>query len=379
MSIPQKKEGPDGKLYYMGNHGDYDKFRTLTDEEMEEEERMNREMAATLKMMSGKSDARGNPRKQKASSFVPPHLGTSNRSRKIEKRAWDKKLNGSPEPELATGGEQPISTIKGKDTGGVSSEDRLMHAVATMQEKYTENMSVIEQLFSEKMQMEKRMAALEDELERTRREQTRSDAMRRKVQAKDRLNQTAPGLAQGRGFNLDADVEEELAGRRGRKAGAAGGRPGPGLSSTTPNHIRRVDRDPDDVAIDDMIEDDLYGDEDMPDDDLAPPAYVESPPRSRSGSDDVAASTVRVSAADMASMFAEDALKGSVAADRSRGLGGGRGNVRGRSSDGRRGEGTRDSATRRSHSLTRGLGSTGATSTGPSASLQADTDRYAIC
>jgi hypothetical protein len=64
-----------------------------------------------------------------------------------------------------------------------------------------------------------------------------------------------------RGFNLDAYVEEELAQLWSLKH--------------HPNDLRRVVRDPDDVAIDDMIEDDLN--EDMPDDDLAPPAYVESP------------------------------------------------------------------------------------------------------
>jgi hypothetical protein len=45
----------------------------------------------------------------------------------------------------------------------------------------------------------------------------------------------------------------------------------------------------------DMIEDDLNGNEDMPDDDLAPPAYVKSPPRSRRSSDDLTACTVRLS------------------------------------------------------------------------------------
>lgn len=245
-----------------------------------------------------------------------------------------------------------------------------MHAVATMQEKYTENMSVIEQLFSEKKQMEKRMVALEEELERTKREQIRSEAMRRKIQAKDRLNQTAPGLAQGRGMDYEDDEKEV---RKHSRLNA-------GLSRTTPVALNR---DRDNVAVDDLIEDDLMGDEYVADDDELPaPAYVDSPPRSRHGStDNLAASTVRVSAADMASIFAEDAMRRPAAVDRSRGLReSGSKSARGRSSDGKRGAEVRDSAgsvARRSHSLTRGLGSTGGTSTGPSASLQADTDRYA--
>jgi hypothetical protein len=124
-------------------------------------------------------------------------------------------------------------------------------------------------------------------------------------------------------------VEEELARRRGRKRGAAGR-----LWSLQhhPQIPQKSRKRPSDVAIDDLIEDDSYEYEDVSDDDLAPPAYVESPPRSRRGSDDLTASTVRVSAAVMTSIFAEN-TKGSVAAERSRGLGGAKGDVRGHISE----------------------------------------------
>jgi hypothetical protein len=56
-----------------------------------------------------------------------------------------------------------------------SSEESLMHAIHTMQNKYTQNIQVIEQLFQEKEEMADKVRRLEEELEHTRSMKRRND------------------------------------------------------------------------------------------------------------------------------------------------------------------------------------------------------------
>ena len=364
MNKAVKTKGIDGKLYMMGDGNDYEKYKTLSEEEMAEGDRMNLQMAESLNITGGKLDAQGEYRTKNPTSFVPPQLGTSSKGRKKEKNAWDKKTE---EPRVEEPGDTDAASGRELNTDlRLSSDERLMSAVATMQEKYTENLSVIEQLFSEKRQMEERMAAMEEELQRTKREQARAEDVRRQVQAKDRLNQTAPGLAQGRGLDLDNTFDNDH-----EEVGRGWGRDS--LSRSTPASLptrgRRV-RSPSPSDDDGWNVQEYEGEEGGA---LAGPRYAHSPPRPGRSRDDLATATQRVSAADMASLLAEEPLHQATAhSTRDSGRSGG-GSERGRSSDGRSKAAAKwqgiVTTVRRSQSLTRPR------SAGLSASLQADTDR----
>ena len=149
--VPQFSTGEDGKLYKLAAEEDRNKFHILSDAEVEEELRMSQEMANTLKSVNPKK-----PAKLKTHSVK---LGTGSRSKKIEKRAWEKKIKEE---------QQEKDDNEGNDVPEeASSEDKLLQSVNDLQKKYTANLAVIERLISEKMQMEEKIKSLQQELKKS--------------------------------------------------------------------------------------------------------------------------------------------------------------------------------------------------------------------
>jgi hypothetical protein len=159
--ISQFSTGDDGKLYKLSSSDDRNKYHIMSDAEVAEELRMSQEMASTLRTMNPKKPAKQQPATVK--------LGTGSRAKKIEKRAWEKKL-ASHEQEQEQEQERAQEGVDHHDTSKcpeVSSEDALLHSVADMQKKYTANLAVIERLISEKVQMEEKVKSVQQELKRS--------------------------------------------------------------------------------------------------------------------------------------------------------------------------------------------------------------------
>jgi hypothetical protein len=148
--------GYDGKLYHQDTGNEDLKYQTVTENDNMRDHMRSMEMTKSLDMMSGKIDSRGNPSRPKsAASYVPPKLGTTSKSNKVEKRAWEKEM-GLTQPQTLT------SPRRGPETN----DQKLLAAITTLQQKYEENLHVIDQLFLEKKEMSKKVEVLEFKLQK---------------------------------------------------------------------------------------------------------------------------------------------------------------------------------------------------------------------
>ena len=159
----------------------------MTDEELQDEARRSQEMAKTILQINGKKQGTTTLRhKQRPSSashtFVPPKLGSGTKSRKIVQRAWEQR-NAEDQQPLEDEGEN--ADVAGPSGSPRESDERtelrdelnpkwkadqkLLRAMAEMQEKYEKNLSVIAKLFSEKQIMEEKIKKLEQSAARNRR------------------------------------------------------------------------------------------------------------------------------------------------------------------------------------------------------------------
>mmetsp|Transcript_27584 Transcript_27584/g.46647 ORF Transcript_27584/g.46647 Transcript_27584/m.46647 type:complete len:382 (+) Transcript_27584:118-1263(+) len=150
---PQFSTGDDGKLYKLASEGDKNKFFILSDAEVEEELRVSQEMADTLRTI--------NPKIPPKSASRGVKLGTSSRTTKIEKRAWEKKLAAADKSAEGGGEGGGGGESKGPE---MSSEETMLQSVADLQKKYAANLSVIERLISEKVQLEEKVKELQKQL-----------------------------------------------------------------------------------------------------------------------------------------------------------------------------------------------------------------------
>jgi hypothetical protein len=188
--------GSDGKFYKMLEHKEWGKFRTLSDQEEREELSRSREIKENIYLLSGKlhDDKYGATRRSGGIKLVPPQFGTQNRTRKIEKKAWDRTMADHGVVDVNSqyydtmtalaDNQEATNTLRMRgdslerrkpfpDTflpadGGLNvsqrSEDRLQAAVLTMKAKYEQNLHVVEQLFDEKKYMERKIRLLEERL-----------------------------------------------------------------------------------------------------------------------------------------------------------------------------------------------------------------------
>lgn len=185
---------------------DWNKFRILTENEQCEELQKSREIKENMYMLNGKGSTSKVFSGLASSSgrgikLVAPQFGTQSRTRKMEKKAWEKGLHAHTKGDstladvdksdpyyetMATLARNQLSSTAGDASadertgwyesersfrpadGGLavsqSAEDRIQAAVRTMREKYEQNLQVVEQLFDEKRYMERKVQVLEQRL-----------------------------------------------------------------------------------------------------------------------------------------------------------------------------------------------------------------------
>jgi hypothetical protein len=183
-------------LYKMSDRKDWEKYRTLSDADIQEELNKSREIKENMYTMSGvlkngKYGSKGSSRIK----LVAPQLGTQSRARKIENKNWEADLKAMtsggdssnmrtssefhntmrnlvdnsgpavPEPKVVS---RPSPPQFRRPTGGFdvsqSAEDRIAAAVETMKQKYEQNLHVVEKLFDEKQLMDRKIKLLERRL-----------------------------------------------------------------------------------------------------------------------------------------------------------------------------------------------------------------------
>lgn len=151
----QRHKGSDGKLYHQYNGDEDVNYRTVNENDNLLDSMRSMEMGRTLNMMAGKGDSRGHGQ-SKSATYVPPKLGTTSKSKKIERKAWEQEMG-------LTQTAPPASEMNTSS----SHDQQLMEAIATLQHKYEENLQVIEQLYLEKKQMAKKVEILEYKLQKS--------------------------------------------------------------------------------------------------------------------------------------------------------------------------------------------------------------------
>lgn len=190
--------GSDGKLYKMLDHKEWGKFKTTTEQDDLEELRKSKEIKENIYLLNGKmTNGRYTPSRSSGGvRLVAPQFGTQSRTRKHERREWERGVDC-----LATQGAvdgqsryyETFTALVGNQTcsaseraclpasiepprsfspadGGLrvsqNSEDRIAAAVRAIKDKYEQNLHVVEQLFDEKRLMERKVQLLEERLRR---------------------------------------------------------------------------------------------------------------------------------------------------------------------------------------------------------------------
>jgi hypothetical protein len=140
------------------------KYRTTTESDNIRENVRSSEMAKSLNTLNGRTGSAGRSDRSR-STFVPPKLGTTSKTKKIERRAWEKE-----QTQLQTRESEPhLNSVLASSVvpAPESNDDPLLETIHTLQEKYEQNLLVIEQLFLEKKQMAKKVEILEHKLQHT--------------------------------------------------------------------------------------------------------------------------------------------------------------------------------------------------------------------
>jgi hypothetical protein len=193
----------------MSDQRDWAKYRTLTDKEIRDELKKNREIKENMYTLTGKiKNGRYVNNATTGTKFVAPQFGTQTRAKKIEKRNWEADLNtmrSSGEGKFGSGTgagtlrstgeyhntmsrlvensvrnhpeeyapheyeeekeEAVTRTAFRSASGGLQvpqqAEMRMQRAVETIKSKYDQNLHVVEQLFDEKQEMEHKIRLLE--------------------------------------------------------------------------------------------------------------------------------------------------------------------------------------------------------------------------
>lgn len=198
--------GSDGILYKMLDHKDWDKFRTLSDRELQEELHKSREIKENMSTMNGKlkNGKYGTSKSKSGIKLVAPQFGTQSRTKKIERKNWEadlqtmqsggvhvlgsslrtgrdfqdtmqtlarnEQLNHSEryeEDEREYDEEPQPARFRPADGGfnvSQSADERIQSAINAMKNKYEQNLTVVEKLFDEKKYMERKIELLEEKL-----------------------------------------------------------------------------------------------------------------------------------------------------------------------------------------------------------------------
>ena len=171
----------DGVLYDLVDPREYSTYRILSQEEVRNENRKIVEMARTVNTWQGKGQLiRPGSANSPSYKFQPPKLGMLSKSGRIEKKKWENqvkalksgnddtiKLDGTMKQLLANS-QTERKESEYQTTSSNQHEDEpdlnLLVAVDVLKSKYFENIQVIETLYNEKCEMEKKMKAMERSL-----------------------------------------------------------------------------------------------------------------------------------------------------------------------------------------------------------------------
>lgn len=190
--------GGDGILYRLVDQRDYQKYRTLSDEQIAEEMRRSNLVKENMYTLKGQlKDGKYTSKSKSGTRFVAPQFGTASRKNKIAKRTWDQTVASSTgksaaNPNFSASAEQNATIQKLLSNTSIEHEeyaeqekptfrpprggfdvsqstgDRLGAAVNTMKIKYEQNLDVVEKLFEEKQQMSNYIQTLEQQLRASR-------------------------------------------------------------------------------------------------------------------------------------------------------------------------------------------------------------------
>ena len=217
--------GSDGKLYKMLDQRDWSKYRTLSDAELQEEMNKSREIKENMYTLNGKlKDGKYSSNSKSGIKLVAPQFGTQSRTRKVEKRRWDKELHTMTAGEHMAHSDlaesdhyETMATLvrnQGVDadrdwdrtdsteragpaafkaaSGGLdvsqSADDRIHAAINAMKSKYEQNLHVVEKLFDEKKYMERKIELLERRLQ----ERAALDGVSERPEEDFQLTETEP-------------------------------------------------------------------------------------------------------------------------------------------------------------------------------------------
>lgn len=235
--------GADGKYYKLLDSRDWSRYQVLSDEEVKEEIRRSTQTKENMMTLTGKFKD-GHYKEKTGIKFLPPQMGTASKSRKIEKKAWEKdmlaastnqmgtKRMNDPDSEYAQTIRALQANTEVEDDGHIEPqtfefdprdgpEDRVGRAFNVIQKKYEQNLHVVERLYEEKMSLEEYARHLERELQRSR---SRPSAIRSQspddhnaIETRDYRFRSSAALAPPK-YDEVADIDREVSGnqRRGR-------------------------------------------------------------------------------------------------------------------------------------------------------------------
>ena len=184
------KVGSDGIVYKMVDSREWDRYQIMTDEAVANEARRSREVKENMLLLSGKlkhgEHHIRSPKRGIGTKFVPPQLGTTSRTRKIEQKAWHNELqtamlHGKTNPPSGrTSFNQTISSLVENAVYNHEQEelpespifdyttniqqDKVSKAFNVIKQKYEQNLHVVEKLYSEKTSLEDYTQTLEEQL-----------------------------------------------------------------------------------------------------------------------------------------------------------------------------------------------------------------------
>lgn len=185
--------GRDGKYYKMLDSRDWGLFHVLSDEEMQEEIRRSVEIKENMMTLTGQFKDGHYKEAPKSIKFVPPQMGTASKSRKIERRRWQKDMKAMKSGDLSGTSKamQDVDSDYSKTMRALAAnteqedierdegprafdftenvpENRVTQAFNVIQKKYEQNLHVVERLYNEKLSLEEYARSLERELRRGR-------------------------------------------------------------------------------------------------------------------------------------------------------------------------------------------------------------------
>lgn len=179
--LTRLSEGGDGILYKMLDPRDQEKYRIIDEEEQQAELTKSRIIKEGMYLMSGKlKDGAYVKEKAKGLRFVPPQFGTANHKNQIDKKAWETDLKntlqgGTGTQFLRTKSAKYQQTIlqlaqNTQDYRDATHDDNEVETrqrsptseLELVKGKYEQNLHVVEKLYKEKLAMEKKIKALQN-------------------------------------------------------------------------------------------------------------------------------------------------------------------------------------------------------------------------